>query len=142
MRLPIQTLIVLYYKEEDSIKYFLAKRTEQKGGFWQPVSGGLVNGETLRESAIREVREETGLKVLNLTRCDYIYQFQDEKGFWLTEYLFIGEVLSKDVHLSEEHEQYRWVSLDLGLELLKYENNKEALKKAHESIHKCELKRE
>ena len=142
MRLPIQTLIVLYYKEEDSIKYFLAKRTEQKGGFWQPISGGLVNGETLRESAIREVREETGLKVLNLTRCDYIYQFQDEKGFWLTEYLFIGEVLSKDVHLSEEHEQYRWVSLDLGLELLKYENNKEALKKAHESIHKCELKRE
>ena len=40
-------------------------------GYWQSVTGSLEAGETLRDAAIREVREETGLDALRYTLNDW-----------------------------------------------------------------------
>lgn len=41
----------------------MLRRNADRGGFWQPVTGAPLTGESDLDAAIREVREETGLDV-------------------------------------------------------------------------------
>jgi len=45
MRLPIQVQAILFRKTNREIQYLLLKRTPEKEGFWQPVTGGLEEEE-------------------------------------------------------------------------------------------------
>ncbi len=40
--------------------------------------GHTENGESIYDSAVREIREETGLTVRDLTPCGFMYWFNDE----------------------------------------------------------------
>ncbi len=44
----------------DDGRVLLLRRSEARGGFWQPVTGRLEPGESPAEAARRELREETG----------------------------------------------------------------------------------
>ena len=39
----------------------MLKRILEKGGFWQPITGNVREGETFKEAAMREIGEETGI---------------------------------------------------------------------------------
>lgn len=54
---PISVLVVIHTPELDVL---LLERAAHPG-FWQSVTGSLEEGESLRETAAREVREETGI---------------------------------------------------------------------------------
>jgi len=56
-KIPVSTLVVIYTPALDVL---LLERADHPG-FWQSVTGSQDEGETLRETAIREVAEETGL---------------------------------------------------------------------------------
>ena len=56
-KIPISTLIVIYTPQLDVL---LLERADHPG-YWQSVTGSQDFGESLRETAIREVFEETGL---------------------------------------------------------------------------------
>lgn len=56
-KIPISTLVVVHTAALDVL---LLERAGHPG-FWQSVTGSQDPGETLRETAIREVGEETGL---------------------------------------------------------------------------------
>lgn len=55
---PVSVLVLIHTPE---LKILLIERSD-KPGFWQSVTGSSEGQETLRETAIREVREETGLE--------------------------------------------------------------------------------
>lgn len=63
---PISVLVVIYTVEStgsgeaQDIKVLLLERTDHPG-YWQSVTGSSEVGESLFETAVREVREETGL---------------------------------------------------------------------------------
>lgn len=59
---PISVLVLIHTAD---LQVLLLERAD-KAGFWQSVTGSLEDGETLREAAIREVREETGLDAEHL----------------------------------------------------------------------------
>ena len=40
-------------------------------GYWAPPGGGIEKGETVEEAVIREVREETNMKVLHQELIGY-----------------------------------------------------------------------
>ena len=42
--------------------FLLLKRTPQDGGFWQPLTGTVEDGEKLSDCLKRELNEETGIK--------------------------------------------------------------------------------
>jgi dATP pyrophosphohydrolase len=57
-KIPVSTLVVIYTA---ALEVLLLERADHPG-FWQSVTGSQDEGETLRETAIREVAEETGLE--------------------------------------------------------------------------------
>jgi dATP pyrophosphohydrolase len=56
-KLPVSVLVVIYTADGQVL---LMERADAPG-FWQSVTGSQDAGETLEQTAIREVREETGL---------------------------------------------------------------------------------
>ena len=54
---PVSVLVVIYTTNLDVL---LLERADHPG-YWQSVTGSCEAGETLRDTALREVREETGL---------------------------------------------------------------------------------
>ena len=56
-KIPVSTLVVIHTRE---LQVLLLERAD-KPGFWQSVTGSQDEGETLAQTAAREVREETGI---------------------------------------------------------------------------------
>ena len=64
---PVSALVVIYTPKLDVL---LLERTDHPG-YWQSVTGSREQGETLAETAIREVREETGLDAMQYPLTDW-----------------------------------------------------------------------
>ncbi len=58
-KIPISVLVVIHTPD---LQVLLLERADHPG-FWQSVTGSQDEGETLRQTAAREVAEETGLDV-------------------------------------------------------------------------------
>jgi len=58
-KIPVKDLQVLLLERADH------------PGYWQSVTGSQDTGETLRQTAVREVFEETGLNALEYDLCDW-----------------------------------------------------------------------
>ena len=56
-KVPVSTLVVIHTA---ALEVLLLERADRPG-FWQSVTGSQHPGEALRDTAIREVAEETGL---------------------------------------------------------------------------------
>ncbi len=116
-------------------EYLALHRSEAKGGFWQPVTGGVLDDEPLSEAAVREVREETGLAFEKVVQIPYSFTFLGSEGIELTEYVFAGMVSpDSTVVLSVEHDDQKWVSIESMLGLLKFDENKVALGHVHDRV--------
>ena len=73
-KIPVSVLVVVY---TDSGQVLLMERADAPG-FWQSVTGSQDAGETLEQTAVREVREETGLEAgaYELTRWDISNRYE------------------------------------------------------------------
>lgn len=56
-KVPVSVLVVIHTPD---LQVLLIERADRPG-FWQSVTGSQHEGETLRQTALREVEEETGL---------------------------------------------------------------------------------
>jgi dATP pyrophosphohydrolase len=135
MRLPVQIEAIIFRRNDSKIEYLLLKRVPERNGFWQPVTGGLEEGETQKEALCREIREETGIK--NLVRViEGLYYFEFSDPNLNQEYVYGVEVspTEKIVLDGEEHSEYRWCSFQGALQLLRWKENKAALRKLNMSL--------
>jgi 8-oxo-dGTP pyrophosphatase MutT (NUDIX family) len=135
MRFPIQIQGIICSKTESGNKYLFLKRKAERGGFWQPLSGGVEEGETLKSCLLRELLEETNIcDVVQVINTNFKFQFKVDDE-WLTEYVFMA-LLDKEILpvLSDEHEDYKWVTFREALELTKWDDNKKALEIADKLI--------
>jgi len=150
MRLPIEIEGILFKRADGKVQYLLLKRHSETGGFWQPITGGLEEGETKMETLKREIREETGIKnIIKIIEDVHYFEFQDSslieyfKGHGrvcnnVKEYAFGVEVSSDEgvVLDGKEHSEFRWCSFQEALRLMKWKGNKDALKKLNEIVTK------
>ena len=59
MRLPIQAAIfVVRTDDKGGIEYLMLHRVLPRISFWQPVTGGVESGETVGQTAARELTED------------------------------------------------------------------------------------
>ena len=71
---PISVLVVIYTSDRQVL---LLERADHPG-YWQSVTGSCDPGESLRQTAVREVREETGLDAEEYALTDWNLQFEFE----------------------------------------------------------------
>ena len=117
------------------IEYLLLKRLPERNGFWQPVTGGMEEGETREEALCREVKEETGVKnIVAVIEGLYYFEFSDPN--LNQEYVYGVEVSpSEEIVLDrEEHSEYKWCGFQEALQLLHWKENKEALRKLNMTL--------
>jgi diaminopimelate epimerase len=148
LRVPRQVLVYVYRKGPE---FLLLRRIERLGGFWQGVTGAPDWGESDEDAAAREVREETGLDV-SVRPLGYRYELRKDEAeewsaaLWDRVYEPGVETVPEEVYAAEapvgqepmlasgEHDDYRWCALDEALGLLKFEENREGLRRAARSL--------
>lgn len=106
------------------LSFLLMKRTPGRGGFWQPLTGGVRVKEELNNALLREIQEETGItEVKRIISTGYKFNFSDY-GKNHTEYVYGIEVVPNvKVILSDEHDSYIWLPKGKVLPFLKWPGN-------------------
>ena len=144
---PISSLVLIYTED---FKVLLMERADKKA-FWQSVTGSLEENETPRETAAREVFEETGINTNQYTLEDWhlshVYEIYAHWRFRYapdithnTEHIFGLKLPSIiPIQLSEhEHVRYLWVDWRDAMDKVFSWTNVEAIKKLAE-IHQLKL---
>ena len=85
------------------------------------VPGGHVElGERIKEAAVREAKEETGLDIYDLKFINF-QQFIYDPSFWKRRHFIFFDYFcrtdSTEVRLNDEAEEYIWVKLESALDL-------------------------
>lgn len=151
MRKPKQVLVFLYRKNEDeNYEYCIFYRDKLK--FWQGISGGVEDNESLVETVKREVFEETGICVNDIYQLSTVSSIPvvDVMGefFWgndvyvVPEYSFGVPLENYDIHLSSEHREYKWCLFDEAYEKLKFDSNKTALWELNQRLLNNDMKKD
>lgn len=130
--------VYLFRYAHRSYAYLLLKRIPTRGGFWQPITGGVEKGEELLDAVRREVAEESG--ITNIKRIiENVHQFVVEAPPYYREYIFGVEIdpretITLDKNIQQEHDDHRWCAYKEAMALLKWPGNKEGLKKLHHQL--------
>jgi dATP pyrophosphohydrolase len=112
----------IFRKKKNEIEFLLLKRGEKEiyGGLWQMVTGKIRKGEKAYRTALREIREETGLKPKRFWVTPNINPFYShEKNYISLLPVFAAEVKADSkVTISREHTEYGWFKPDKAKKLL------------------------
>lgn len=141
---PISVLVVIYTADLDVL---LLERADHPG-YWQSVTGSCEPGEALRDAAVREVREETGLAADSFPLRDWQLQNDYEiYPHWRhryapgvthnTEHVF-GLQLAGRMAIQiapREHLAYQWLAWQDAAEKVFSPSNREAILRLAEITH-------
>ncbi len=106
--------------------------------YWAFPKGRQNEGETYKETAIREISEETGtskFKIIKRLISDSIYfPKRGTKTIVKKVVFFLVRFHTRDVRLSLEHINWIWVNFDKALSMLTFEDYKRVLIESNEII--------
>ncbi len=109
------------------------------GRHWDYPKGHLEQGETAWQAAVRELKEETGIRQLDristFERCmEYEFQSGSKGRVRKRVTYFCAQTMVEDVTLSHEHSGYAWLNLQDALAWLTFESARRILLLADAAI--------
>ena len=122
------------------IRWLVAKHSGYKK--WILPKGLIDPGESSEAAAVREVKEETGIKAKIVNKIKpaerYVYTFEGKRVFKVVQY-YLMEYVSGDVKDHDwEMEEVGWVLFDEAKKRLDFSGQKKVLKQAKEMVEKEE----
>ena len=123
-------LAIIFKRGQTGTFFLLLKRNPRQGGFWQPLTGGVEEHETLEQALYREVREETGIKeVVRLVPGLLNHKFYAPRA--VHEHAFGVEVRpGTRVKLDgKEHSDARWCTYEEAKSMMVFPANRTALER-------------
>ncbi|MDR1522556.1 MAG: NUDIX domain-containing protein [Endomicrobium sp.] len=134
----------IVYKIKSASPVFLLVKSV-KGNRWGLPKGHMEKSETERETAIREIFEETGIKQLQFDdtfRQEDIYIIDNEEteklGYKIEKHVIYFLALSTGQEVLEydrsEISESKWVNFQEAKKLLLFHNSKEILSLAYKKI--------
>jgi dATP pyrophosphohydrolase len=113
------------------IEFLLIKRSGSGiyPGLWQMVSGKIRKGEKAYKTALREIKEETGLTPQKFWVAPNVNSFyQSEKDYISILPVFAALVDSKSkVKLSIEHTEFKWVNPAKAKKMLAWDGQRQSV---------------
>ena len=117
-----QVEIIVFRKSKNKdFEFLILKRNEERGGFWQPLTGGVKQGESFNEALMRELCEETGINDIEIIKplsMFHIFRKNEKKAE--NELMGISywcKTRTAEVRLSDEHTNYKWFTPEEALKL-------------------------
>lgn len=114
---------VAAYDENKQLKFLLLKRSSKEKLYpsvWQVITGTIENGEKAVETALRELKEETGCCPVKLWTVPYVASFFNPYKDCINHApVFAALVSSTDkIKISDEHDEYKWTDFKGCLDAL------------------------
>lgn len=143
VREKVQVWVIAEEKIDQRL-VLLLKTIPSRGGFWQPVTGGVEPGETPFQAALREATEETGFSFRGVVPTGYDFSFESQfnlqasgaKSCHETVYAALSIQGALPPRLDpKEHDDFKWCGLKEARSLLKFQENRKGL----ESLDKIEF---
>lgn len=105
------------------------------GGHWSFPKGHVEPGETEVETALREIKEETGIDVIIDPSFREVISYSPKKDTQKDVIYFIARAQNYDYTPQEEEiAQIKWVEINRAHTILTYDNDKQLVNKAKQVI--------
>ena len=103
--------VIVFVRRGDQV--LAVHRSPDNGAYWHSVAGGVEEGETYAEAAVRELREETGLD----TTVEPLERTFAYNGIRVESFVAVAPA-GWEPTLDWEHDDYRWCSPNEAATLL------------------------
>lgn len=103
--------MIIFVRRGDDV--LVVHRSPEHGAYWHSIAGGVEEGETDAQAAVRELREETGLDA-TVEPLDRPFAYE---GIHVEA--FVADAPDGwEPQLDWEHDEYRWCTREQAVDLL------------------------
>ena len=124
---------LVYRKKQDRLELLLIRH--KNGGHWSFPKGHVETGETEPQTALREIKEETGLDVGLCEGFRQSVEYFPKPNVKKQVVYFLGEAKSSRVKKQEEEiSRIIWTDIRRAWRIVAFENDKNLIWMAHKRL--------
>jgi len=123
--------VYVYRMNSGEPEFLLLLRSQKKiyANQWRMVGGKVEEGEDYWMGALRELKEELGIRPDSFWVIPSINTFYEAKSDQIHLIpAFAAEISGQQIKLNEEHTEYRWVSVDKIDEMIAWPEQKRLIR--------------
>lgn len=125
----------IVFRRNEEIKYLLI---QYQRGHWEFPRGLIEKGESLEDTARREIKEEVAIKEINLIPgfkewIKFFFKGKEGKVMKIVTF-FLAQTETEKVKLSYEHKNYLWLPYQEAINRLTFKESKGILRKANDFL--------
>jgi len=107
---------LIFRKDKENDKVLMMRREGEDDKGWEPIKGAVNIGETDEQALMREISEESGIKVRIIKKLPlhYCNEVPDQgRMVKVDASIYVCEYLSGNVRMGEaEHKGYKWMNIE------------------------------
>lgn len=138
-KISFEIVEVVAFRRRAAPEFLVLQRSDDEEiypGLWQIISGSIEEGEKAYEAALRETMEETGIKPMRIYNTPQTNTFYFSKNDSVNvSPVFAAEIdPARQIRLSREHKDFRWLSKEDAVSLLVWPGQKEAIRTVNDYV--------
>ena len=131
---------VVFRRHNGAAQYLLL---HYGAGHWDLPKGKQEKNEKEEQTALREIKEETGIEDIEFVdnfreNVNYFFK-RNEETIFKEVVFFLAEARTEEVTISNEHIGYAWLGYENAYKKLTFNNAKELLKKVNQFLFKTNV---